>query len=121
MKKRTSLFVMSTIYLFSGINHFRYPEGYLKIIPPYLPYHTLINFLSGIIEISFAILLLIPATKKLACYGIILMLLAFIPAHIYMLTTGWCINDFCLPQWAIWVRLIVLQPLLIWWVWSVKE
>lgn len=121
MKKRISLFIMAAFYLYGGINHFRNPEGYLKMIPPYLPYHTLLNTVSGAAEILFALLLLIPATKRIACYGIILMLIAFLPVHIYMLKTGWCIKDFCLPQWAIWVRLILLQPFLIWWAWVMRK
>lgn len=121
MKKRISLYIMAAFYLLAAINHFRNPEAYYKIIPPYLPYPVLINLMSGIAEMLFAFLLLIPAAKKWACYGIMIMLIAFIPAHIYMFTTGWCIKDFCLPQWAIWLRLILLQPLLILWAWWLKD
>jgi uncharacterized membrane protein len=53
----------------------------------------------------------------LAAYAIIAMLIAFIPAHIYMIKTGFCIKTFCLPEWALWARLLMLQPLLISWAW----
>lgn len=80
---------MSVFYLLAGINHFRNPEAYYQIIPAYFSDPHLINAISGTTEILLAILLLIPLTRKFACYGIIAMLIAFIPAHIYMLSTGW--------------------------------
>ena len=119
--KKASLVTMIIFYLLAGINHFRNPVNYYKIIPPYLPYSHLINNISGIAEIFFAILLLIPATKKYACYGIILMLIAFVPAHIYMLKVGFCILGHCAPQWLLWVRLLLLQPLLIAWAWKNRD
>ncbi|CAN5764448.1 DoxX family protein [soil metagenome] len=119
--KKASLVAMSIFYLLAGINHFRSPESYYKIIPPYFPAHPFINGFSGLAEISLAILLLIPQTRRYACYLVIAMLIAFIPAHIYMLKVGFCVNTMCLPQWAIWGRLLVLQPLLIWWAWTNRE
>jgi len=112
---------MIIFYLLAGVNHFRNPEAYYKIIPPYFPDHVLINIIAGIAEITFGLLLLIPTTKKYACYAIILMLIAFIPAHIYMLKVGFCVQGYCLPQWALWARLLVLQPLLIFWAWSNRK
>lgn len=112
---------MTAFYLLAGINHFRNPEAYYKIIPSYLPDHVLINNISGIAEIALALLLLVPATKRYACFLIIAMLIAFIPAHIYMLKVGFCVMNICLPQWVLWVRLIILQPLLIYWAWTNRK
>ncbi|MEO6668815.1 MAG: MauE/DoxX family redox-associated membrane protein [Ferruginibacter sp.] len=119
--KKLSLGIMSVFYLAAGINHFYKPEGYYKIIPPFFTNPEFINICSGIAEISLAVLLLIPQTRKFACYGIICMLIAFIPAHIYMIKVGFCIKDFCLPQWALWMRLVFLQPLLIFWAWKNRK
>jgi uncharacterized membrane protein len=114
--KKISLAVLVIFYIAAGINHFRNPAAYFTIIPSYFPKHELINILSGVAEILFAVLLLFSKTKKIAAYGIILMLIAFIPAHIYMIEKGWCMsNGFCLPLWARWIRLFPLQFLLIWW------
>ncbi len=112
---------MSIFYIGAGINHFRNPDAYYSIIPPYFSNAYLINILSGIAEICLGILLFFSPTRKMACYGIIIMLLAFIPAHIYMIKAGFCIKDFCLPIWALWARLLVLQPLLIFWAWKNKD
>jgi uncharacterized membrane protein len=118
MKKQLSLYVMAAFYLLAGLNHFRNPEAYYPIIPSYVGDAGLINILSGIAETALAILLLFKVTRRWACYGIILMLLAFIPAHIYMLQKGFCVEGNCAPGWLLWVRLLVLQPLLILWAWK---
>ena len=121
MKKSISLYLMSVFYLLAGINHFRSPESYQSLIPLYLGNAELINILSGVAEIIFALLLLLKFTIKWACYGIILMLLAFVPAHIYMLQKGFCVDGHCAPDWLLWARLLVFQPLLIFWAWKNRE
>ena len=106
---------MIVFYIVAGINHFRNPAAYYRIIPGYLPNPYLINIVSGIAEIGLAILLIFPLTRKIAAYGIILMLIAFIPAHIEMIKNGWCFNSgYCLPAWATWARLFPLQFMLLW-------
>ena len=121
MKKKILLVVMAIFYLLAGINHFRNPEVYYSIIPDYLPWHKLINIAAGIFELMFGFMLFFPSTRKMACYGIILMLIAFIPTHIYMLGTCWTIKGTCMPQWVLWIRLLVLQPLLMYWAWKMKD
>lgn len=113
---------MFIFYFGAGINHFRNPGSYYKIMPPYFPQPHLLNMLAGAAEILLAILLLFPKTRRLSAYIIILMLIAFIPVHIYMIETGFCLNETtCLPVWGLWLRLVVLQPLFILWAWSLRN
>ena len=113
---------MSIFYIVAGINHFWHPDSYYALIPPYLPDAFVINIVSGIAEIAFGLLLIFQRTRKTAAYGIILMLIAFIPAHIFMIQKGGCMSvSFCLPAWVAWVRLFPLQFLLIWWAWSNRK
>ncbi len=122
MGKKISLIIMTAFYMLAGINHFRNPAVYYTIIPPYLPNPVLINIVSGIAEILLGLLLIFPKTRKWGAYGTILLLIAFIPAHICMIQNGWCMsNGFCLPAWATWVRLFPLQFLLMWWAWSNRK
>ncbi|MEO5984130.1 MAG: DoxX family protein [Ferruginibacter sp.] len=120
MLRKISLYVMATFYFFAGVNHFIKPLVYKKMLPPFLPFHSVLNYASGFLELGFAILLVFPKTRNFASTGIIVLLIAFIPVHIYMLQTGWC-PDKCLPEWVLWIRLIVLQPLLIYWAISVRK
>jgi len=118
MLKPISLHVMSAFYLFAGINHFRNPDFYMGLVPPYLPDPGFIITVSGVAEIALGALLLFPKTRRLAAYGIIAMLIAFIPAHVHHIQTGGCpTEELCAPLWATWVRLLVGQPLLIAWAW----
>lgn len=116
--KPVSLWIMISAYFLAGLYHFINPEFYLEFIPPYLPDANVLNFLAGISEITLAILLVFPKTRKWAAYGIIAMLIAFVPAHVHMIELGGTIpNGPSLPLWAAWVRLVVLHPILIIWAW----
>ena len=76
---------MSILYIYVGINHFIDTKSFLIIIPPYLQTIGLeIIYLSGIFEIILGILLIIPKYRKIASYGIILLLIAVYPANIYL-------------------------------------
>lgn len=118
-KRQISLWVMIAVYLAAGINHFVMPDFYYPLIPDYLGNKPTLNILSGIAEIAGAIGLMIPATRKWAAYGIVAMLIAFLPTHIYMITDADQLQSegFALPVWAAWVRLLIIHPLLIGWAW----
>ena len=118
MARKIALILLFILYIGAGINHFWHPQGYYTIIPPYFSNPFLINALAGIAEITCALLLLFPTTRKWGSYGIILMLIAFIPAHVYMIQKGGCMGkEICIPAWAAWLRLFPLQLFLIVWAW----
>lgn len=114
MVNAVSLYLQVLIYVAAGINHFVHPRFYLRIIPPYLPSAPFINALSGTAEILLGLLLLVPQSRNLAALGIIAMLAAFIPAHIYLIQ----ISKPGLGTMLAWLRMIPGQPLLIWWAYS---
>ncbi len=118
LKLSRNLSVMILCYVAAGTNHFLNPNFYMPLIPAYLPFHGAINTTSGIIEISFALLLIPNFTRKGAAFGIIMMLIAFIPAHIYFIQQNSCAGELCVPSWVGWVRLCIIQPILIYWAWS---
>jgi uncharacterized membrane protein len=122
MFKKISFILLPVFYIGAGINHFWHPVNYYKIIPDYLPNPVFINLFSGAVEIILGVLFLFAATRKIAAYGIIALLFAFIPAHIVMIQNGFCLtNGFCLPVWALWLRLFPLQFLLMWWAWKCRK
>ncbi|MFY7653112.1 MAG: hypothetical protein ACOVQE_10425 [Chitinophagaceae bacterium] len=117
MIKTLLLYIMVAFYLLAGINHFINPKGYLPLFPSYLKSWAIqLNIIAGLAEIVLALLLLFPATKVLAGYGIILMLLAFIPSHVYMIQKGnFPIFGFTVTPTISIIRLLVFQPLFIYW------
>lgn len=110
---------MIAFYLAAGINHFRMPGFYLPLIPDYLGNKALLNILSGIAEILLAIALINTVTRRWAAWGIIVMLVAFIPSHVWFITEGGCPepNGLCVPVWIAWVRLVIIHPVLLYWAW----
>lgn len=116
-KKPWSAWLMAAAYFLAGINHFRVPEFYLPLIPDYLGYKILLNNLSGVAEVVLALCLINARSRKWAAWGIIAMLLAFVPAHIWMIQKDGCLdpNGLCVPVWVAWVRLLIVHPLLLWW------
>ena len=115
--KNLSLTVLVIGYAFAGINHFKNPASYYHIIPHYLPCPVLLNTLAGIFEIGFAILLIPLKTRRWAVYGIILMLIAFLPVHITMAGNAPLkLGNLTVTPFIAWLRL-ALQPVLIIWIW----
>ncbi len=82
--KTISLWLMAAFYAFAGLNHFRAPEFYLPIMPPYLPWHSELVFLSGVAELMIGVGLLVPRTRVLAAWGAIALLIAVYPANVHM-------------------------------------
>jgi uncharacterized membrane protein len=105
-------YLMAGIYIIAGINHFRVPKLYLKIIPPYLPNASLINKVSGILEIVFGIILLFKSLAPIASVGIIILLIGFFATHFYMLQNEKA--SLRMPKWLLILRL-PLQIALIYW------
>jgi len=116
------VWLQSLLYIAAGINHFWHPRFYTRIIPPYIPAHSTVNIISGVAEFVLGALLLFHPTRKFAACLIIAMLIAFIPAHIYLIQISRCkTGGFCWPLFAAWIRLIPGQLLLIFWAYSVKD
>ena len=101
----------------AGTMHFVNPDFYLKIMPPYLPLHRELVYLSGVCEIVLGLLLLVPRFSRLAAWGIIVLLIAVFPANIYVYQ-----NQDVLPAAAVLHLLrLPLQGLFILWAyWHTK-
>jgi uncharacterized membrane protein len=96
-------YLLGVLFVLAGINHFINPNFYLKIMPPYLPWHLPLVYLSGLFEVALGVLLLIPKFTRLAAWGLIALLLAVFPANIHM-----AINHQLFPEFspiALWLRL----------------
>lgn len=113
-RKRLSLYAMAALYIFAGINHFLNPEIYLGIMPPGLPYPAALVAISGIAEIGLGVLLVPQKTRRIAAWGIILLLIAVFTANAQM-ALDWHREDHAY-EWIAWARL-PLQAVLVWWAW----
>ncbi|HEV8147273.1 MAG TPA: DoxX family protein [Bryobacteraceae bacterium] len=122
LSKTQKVFVLlaAAFYVFAGVQHFRDPEFYLKIVPPKLPWREAAVYVSGVAEIAGGVGLLIPGLRRAAAWGLVALLIAVFPANIYMAVHQVQATTWNVPALLLWLRLPV-QGLLIWWVlWSTK-
>ena len=82
--KYISIYSLGFGYLMVGINHFLDPDFFLNIMPPYLPWHLELVYLSGAFEIVLGLSLMIPKLRAYAAWGTIFLLIAVYPANIYL-------------------------------------
>ena len=117
MIKNISLVLLILLYIGAGINHFLKPEFYASIIPPYIPAHELMVALSGVAEIVLGLALIPKKTRRVAALLICVMLVVFIPVHLFMLEQAYAVEGYRVSVRAAWFRLL-LQPLgVVWALW----
>ena len=75
---------MSIMYIIIGIKHFTDFNFFMAIMPPYIPFHKELIYISGFFEVLFGLLLLFHKTRKIASWGIIILLICVFPANIYL-------------------------------------
>lgn len=111
--------VLAVAFVLAGANHFRSPENYLAMMPPWLPAHELLNHISGAAEIAGGVGLLIPRVRQAAAIGLILLLIAVFPANLHVALNGWPGMDF--PRWVLITRLPFQLLFIAWVIFSCPE
>jgi len=108
------LYIMAAIYVFAGLMHFITHKVFMRIMPPYIPWHRAMVIISGIAEIVLGIGLIFEQTRSWAAWGIIALLIAVFPANFEQVRSKRARMG--LPKWAVWLRLPI-QLVLIYWAW----
>ena len=72
----------SFMLLFTAIGHFVFTNGMSRMIPDFIPNKMFIVYATGILEVLFAIGLLIPKYQKHVAIDVIAFLLLMLPANI---------------------------------------
>lgn len=116
-RTRTVLRWLLTVFMVAaGANHFVAPGPYEAMVPSALPDPALLVQISGVFEILGGLGLILPATRRLAAWGLVALFLAVFPANINMAINHLPLGTHELPTWALWGRL-PLQLVLIAWAW----
>lgn len=112
--RSVAILVVAAYFFIGGVTHFTNPDFFVEIMPPYLPYHLEIVWISGGFEILGALGLILPQTRLLAGYGLIALTIAVTPANIHMAMNPDLFPD--AQQSLLYMRL-VLQIFLLWLIW----
>ncbi|HEX8903976.1 MAG TPA: DoxX family protein, partial [Longimicrobiaceae bacterium] len=115
-----SSIVLAALFVLAGTMHFVIPDSYVRIMPPWVPWHRGMVLLSGACEIAGGIGLLVPRVRRWAGIGLIALLLAVWPANLQMLLNARAAHQ---PAWAQVLLLLrlPLQIVLMWWVWRASQ
>jgi uncharacterized membrane protein len=100
----------------AGANHFIAPQTYVAMMPAELPMPLALVFISGVAEMLGGLGLILPATRKLAAWGLVALYVAVFPANLNMALNHLQLGKTEIPAWMLWARL-PLQGVLIAWAW----
>jgi len=84
MLRRGALLLAAAFFVMAGVGHFTNAEFFVSIMPPYLPAHLALVYLSGVFEILGGLGILLAATRRAAAIGLLALLVAVYPANIHM-------------------------------------
>ena len=114
-RARTVLrWVIAAAYLFVGIVHVRSPNGFMPIVPDWVPYPLETILLTGVCEIAGAIGLMIPRFRRAAAWGLAAYAVCVFPANIKHAVEGVVIGGTQLG-WGYHAPRLAFQPVLVWW------
>ncbi len=109
------LITQAVFYIGQGINHFWHSGMVVGLMPTHYTHPYTLVIVSGVAEILGGIGLLVERTRRLAAWGLIVMLVIYFDVHIFMLMHT---ERFpAIPVWVLYAR-IPLQFLFIGWAWA---
>lgn len=111
--------LLALLFVAAGVNHFAKPEFYVKIMPPYLPWHYELVLVSGAFEILGGVGLLVPKVRRAAAWGLIALLVAVFPANVHMAMHPEAFPE--IPPAAAWGRLPFQALFILWAYWFTRR
>ena len=116
--KKIALILLAVAFVAAGSNHFVNPDFFVAIMPPYLPAHLELVYLSGVFEVAGGIGVLIPRLRSLAGWGLVALLVAVFPANLHMALNPELFND--VSPFALYSRLPIQILLIVWAYWATR-
>lgn len=104
---------LALLFAASGLAHLAFHDSYTRAVPEWLPHRGSLVTISGILELLGAVGLVVPASRVVAGWCLLALLVAVFPANIKILAAARAADSPSWIQGLLWLRL-PLQPLLIW-------
>ena len=118
LPKRLALFGLSLFFVLAGANHFLNPDFYVEMMPPYLPAHLELVYLSGFFESLGGAAVLAPSVRARSGWALVLLLVAVFPANLNMALNPNLFPD--VDPLALYIRLPLQIPLIAWAYWATR-
>ena len=103
--RRAGLIFSFLWFAVGGAGHFVLPAFFVSICPPWVPEPLLVVYLSGVVELLLALLLIPLRTRAPAGLALLALIVAVTPVHIWMLMVPEQFPQF--PVAALWLRLLI--------------
>lgn len=100
-----------------GLAHLVAPAPFVRAMPPYLPWHLGLVYLSGLFEIAGGVGLLVPRVRAAAAWGLIALFIAVFPANVHMALHA---DEAPLAAWVLWARLPFQLVFIAWAYWLTR-
>lgn len=114
--KQVLRWLLAALIVAAGTLHFVNPDPFVRIVPPYLPYHLALVYISGFFEVLGGIGLLVPPVSRAAAWGLVALFIAVFPANINMAINDIVLDEIPYDPVFYWLRL-PFQAVLIAWAW----
>ena len=111
--------LLGVFFIAAGVNHFLRTGFYLRMMPPYVPFHLAMVQISGAAEMLLGLLILIPCRSAIAGWGLIALLIAVFPANVQMALHPETFPEFSAR--ALWLRLPLQAVMIAWAYWYTRK
>jgi uncharacterized membrane protein len=116
MLAKLSTYLIAVLFVSAGTLHLARPKFFLRMMPPYVPFHRFVVFASGVAEIVLGAATLSAGLRAYAGYGLVVLLIAVFPANVHMYRHPEIFPR--VPRWSLALRLPLQALLLIWVYWT---
>ena len=105
---------MGFSFVVTGTMHFTSPERFSPLMPPWLPWHLELIYISGFFELLGAAGLFLRGTRRIAGLGLALLLICVFPANVHLALSGKVIEGLASERWYYWARLPLQIIFIVW-------
>lgn len=110
--------VLAAFMLVAGVGHLVATDSFLGQVPTWLPQRTPIVWVSGVVEIGFALaLVLLPTRRREVGWALAAFFVLIFPGNLYQAIAGTSAFGLDTPA-ARWARLAFQPVLIVWALWA---
>lgn len=106
--------LLALAYAAVGVIHLKSPEGFLPIMPDWVPWPREVVLATGLAEIAGAIGLMIPRLRRAAAWGLAAYAVCVFPANIKHAAEAIALGGQVLG-WGYHGPRLLAQPVIVWW------